>query len=148
MRKIISTLTFLVISASVSFGQVDNTYAKTLEKLFEVSGSEESYKAAIKQMATMFKQQYSDIDNEFWNDFEKEFLNTSLNDIVEMLVPVYMKYMTEEDLKEMINFYQTPIGIKYAKSTPLIMQESMQVGQQWGLKIGKEFQEKMNEKGY
>ena len=65
-----------------------------------------------------------------------------------MLVPVYLKYMTKEDLEEMIKFYQTPVGSKFAKSTPLIMQESMQVGQKWGMKIGEDFKKKMKEKGY
>ena len=78
----------------------------------------------------------------------KEFLNTSLDDLVEMLVPVYSKYMTQGDLEKLIEFYQTPVGKKYAKSTPMITQESMQVGQQWGMKIGQEFEKKMKEKGY
>ena len=56
--------------------------------------------------------------------------------------------MTLEDLKEIIRFYQTPVGQKFAKSTPLIMQESMQIGQQWGMKLGLEITKKLEEKGY
>ncbi|MEC8831971.1 MAG: DUF2059 domain-containing protein [Bacteroidota bacterium] len=48
----------------------------------------------------------------------------------------------------MIQFFETPVGKKYAASTPLILQESMQVGQQWGMKIGQDFQRKLQEKGY
>jgi hypothetical protein len=50
--------------------------------------------------------------------------------------------------EKIIEFYQTPVGKKYAEKTPLIMQESMQVGQQWGMKIGQEFQNKLQEQGY
>ena len=55
---------------------------------------------------------------------------------------------TKEDLEEFIKFYQTPVGKKFAKNTPFIMQESMQIGQQWGMKIGENFKNKMKEKGY
>lgn len=65
-----------------------------------------------------------------------------------MLAPVYIKYMTIEDLKEMKIFYQIPVGKKYAISSPMIMQESMQVGQQWGKKLGEDVIKKLQEKGY
>ena len=148
MTKKFLTLSVLIFVSLTVFGQVDKEYSKTLKKMFEVSGTEESYQAVIKQMFTMFKQQYSDVETDVWVAFEKEFSKTSLNDLTEMLVPVYSKYMTIEDVKELIKFYETPVGKKFAKNTPLIMQESMQVGQEWGMKIGQEFEKKMKEKGY
>lgn len=148
MKKIISILTLLLVFTTISFGQVDTNYRKTLKKMFEVSGTEESYKTVITQLITMFKQQYSDVSDEIWDELANEFLKTSLNDLVDMLVPIYKKYLTQNDLEELIKFYYTPVGKKFAKNTPLIMQESMQVGQQWGVKIGQEFKKKMKEKGY
>ena len=59
-----------------------------------------------------------------------------------------MKYMTKEDLEDLIKFYQSPIGKKFAKNTPMIVQESMQIGQEWGMKIGEDFAKKMKKKGY
>ena len=148
MRKVLSVFSFLVLLSISTYGQVDKEYSKTLTKMFEVSGAEQSYQAAIKQMFVMFKQQYSTVEASIWSELEKEFSEATINDLTEMLVPVYLKYMTKEDLEEMIKFYQTPVGSKFAKSTPLIMQESMQVGQKWGMKIGEDFKKKMKEKGY
>jgi uncharacterized protein len=147
MKKIISILALSLAFIAFSFGQAEKDYSKTLKEMFKVSGTEESYQAAIKQMMVMFKQQSPNVDAAIWDEFEKEFSKTSINDLVEMLVPVYSKYMTEEDLKEMIKFYQTPVGQKFAKSTPLIMQESMQIGQQWGMKIGQDITTKVKELG-
>jgi hypothetical protein len=130
MTRRILTFALLFTVCFTAFGQADKEYSKTLKKMFEVSGSEESYQAAIKQMFTMFKQQYSNVKPDVWDDFEKEFSKTSLNDLTEMLVPVYFKYMTLSDLQE------------------LIKQESMQIGQQWGIKLGQDFEKKMKEKGY
>lgn len=148
MTKRVLTFSLLVFLSLTSFSQEDKQYTKTLNKMFEVSGTEESYQVAIKQMFTIFKQQYPSLEVEIWTDLEKEFSKTSLNELTKMLVPVYSKYMTLEDLNELIKFYNTPTGKKYAKSTPLITQESMQVGKQWGMKIGQDFVEKMKHMGY
>lgn len=148
MKKIITVLAFTLAFIAFSFGQSNDDYAKTLKEMFSVSGSEESYQAAIKQMFVMFKQQKSDIAPAVWEELENEFSKTSINDLVVMIAPVYEKYLTQKDLEEMIKFYQTPLGQKYAKCTPFITQESMQIGQQWGMKIGQEIATKLQERGY
>ena len=98
MKKIISILTFSLAFLAFSFGQSDADYLTTLKKMFKVSGAEESYQSALKQMVVMFKQQSPDVELSVWEEFEKEFSNTSINEIVELLVPVYKKYMTQEGL--------------------------------------------------
>ena len=148
MKKIACISLLFLASVTFSNAQGNTEYKAKLKKMFEVSGSEKSYKVAIEQMFTMFKQQKTAVPDSVWQQFEGEFLKTSLDDLVEMLEPVYVKSLTQDDLQQLIAFYQTPIGLKYAKQTPVIMQESMQVGQQWGRKIATEFQEKLKAKGY
>ena len=148
MKKVISILVLIVAFSSVSFAQSDAKYEKTLKKMFKVSGSEQTYQVAITQMLELFRKQYPDIDAEIWDEAEKEFEKASLNDLTEFLTPVYQKYFTQEELKELIKFYKSPIGKKMAKNSPFIMKESMEVGQKWGAKMGEEFVEKMKKKGY
>jgi hypothetical protein len=71
-----------------------------------------------------------------------------MTDLVKMLVPVYKKHLTLADVEGLITFYKSPVGQKFAKKTPMITQESMQIGQQWGMVIGQKFADKMKEKGY
>lgn len=146
MRKIIIIITILC-GTLTTFAQTDN-YKASLKKMLEAGGTEATFKVAIKQMFEMFKKQYPNIPDNVWADFEKEFSQTSMNDLVDMLAPVYEKHMTQADLDNISQFFQTPIGKKYAASSPLIMQESMQVGQQWGMKVAQKFQERLKEKGY
>lgn len=148
MKKFLFIVVFIIATTSLSFGQVDESYSKTLKTMFEVSGTEDSYKGAITQMFNMFKQQYPEVDAAIWTDYKAEFMKTSLDDLVKMMTPVYNTYLTEKDLQEIIKFYKSPIGKKLGKSTPMITQESMKLGQQWGMKISEEFKKKMTEKGY
>ncbi|MDF0705790.1 DUF2059 domain-containing protein [Flagellimonas okinawensis] len=148
MTKKLLIVALVHLLSFTAFGQTDGEYSKTLKRMFEVSGTEISFQTAIKQMFSMFREQYPTIETEIWVDLEKEFSKTSLNELTEMLVPVYSKHLNQQDLEDLIQFFETPVGKKYAASTPLILQESMQVGQQWGMKIGQDFQRKLQEKGY
>ena len=59
-----------------------------------------------------------------------------VDEIITRLAPVYAKYYTTQDLKELIAFYKGPLGQKHIKVTPSVMQESM-------VETVKYFQEKM-----
>lgn len=145
MKRTLSLCVFAFMLLATTFAQTENKYAETLKEMFNVSGSEQAYEVAITQMVTIFKQQKTGVSDEIWNELEAEFKKTSMEDLTEMMIPVYKKHLSLQDLEEMIAFYKTPIGQKYAKATPLIMQESMQVGAQWGAQIGEKMQKRISE---
>lgn len=148
MKKALITLVVILTTFSASFAQNNDTYKVTLRKMLQTAGTEAAFSTVMKQMFTMLKQQKSTVPEAVWVDFEKEFSKTSLDDLVNMFTPIYQKHFTEADLQKLIEFYQTPVGKKMAEKTPLIMQESMQVGQEWGKKLGEQFHEKLKAKGY
>ncbi|MEW6209522.1 MAG: DUF2059 domain-containing protein [Acidobacteriota bacterium] len=45
--------------------------------------------------------------------------------------PLYDKYFTEEELKDLVAFYETPTGQKSIKVMPALFQESFQKAQEW-----------------
>lgn len=138
----------LVLVATCSFSQENSTYKSSLQKLIQVSGSEFAYKGVINQMISMFKQQQSNVPSEFWDEFAAELNKDAIGQLINMILPVYQKHLTEADLKGIIAFYETPVGKKYAEKTPLITQESMLAGQEWGKKIGEKVTDKLRDKGY
>ncbi len=147
MKTTLTTAILVLACIASGFGQVNADYKATLKKMFEVSGSQETFKTAVTQMSAMFKQN-SQVPDDVWADLEREFLLTSMDQLADMLTPVYEKHLTKADLQQVIEFYKTPAGVKFAAKTPLIMKESMQVGQEWGMKIGQQLQQKIKEKGY
>lgn len=44
------------------------------------------------------------------------------------MADVYLKYFTVNDIKELIKFYQTPVGQKFVKNQSQIMLESAEIG--------------------
>ena len=61
--------------------------------------------------------------------------------------PVYQKYLTLDDLKKIVAFYETPVGKKLGVSTPAMMTEGMQIGQQLGMEIANELQKDLDAQG-
>ena len=68
----------------------------------------------------------------FWNEFRKEL---SADELVKLIIPLYDKHLTHPEIKELIKFYETPVGKKMIAVMPAITAESMQAGQQWGMDI-------------
>ncbi|MCA1563361.1 MAG: DUF2059 domain-containing protein [Acidobacteria bacterium] len=62
------------------------------------------------------------------------------------IAEVYARHFTVDELREMIAFYESPIGRKVTESLPVVAQESMQVGMGWALKRMPEVQRKIQER--
>lgn len=148
MIKKITTFVVAMLILTSAHAQTTGSYETTLKKYFEVSGSMQAFKSAISSIMANYKNMRTDIPVEFWNELETELGTTSMGDLVKMMEPIYQKHLTEDELKAIIAFYATPAGKKLAEKTPVIMQESMQAGQQWGMAIGSKVAQKMKDKGY
>lgn len=50
----------------------------------------------------------------------------NLEEVLEELVPIYDQYFSEQDLRRLITFYESPLGQKVLKTAPLILKDSME----------------------
>lgn len=152
--KIIGTkvlLLMLLFTASTCFanqGVNDDEYAKDVKHLFQVNGSANSFKQSIKTMIEHFKSQESNVPESYWEKTEEEFLKTSFDDLYNMIVPIYRKNLSHEDVKAMIAFFESDAGKRIAQKTPAITAESMQVGMIWGQEVGRRIHEDIQSKGF
>ena len=56
---------------------------------------------------------------------------------------IYAKYFSPEDIRQMITFYETPVGAKSIEVMPELMTESMQVTMRWMAKINPVIRERV-----
>jgi hypothetical protein len=64
--------------------------------------------------------------------FEKFHSKMDLQKLIDLAVPLYDKYYTDEDIKGLIQFYETPLGRKTVKALPNLMGELTDAGQKMG----------------
>jgi hypothetical protein len=138
-----SIVLFLTVLSICSYAQTA-TKTANIRKLLELTGSGKIGVQVAQNMIVSFKKVYPSVPEEFWEGFKKE-LNSEV--LVEMVIPIYDKYYTETEIKELTDFYATPIGRKVITVTPLISQESMQAGQKWGKELGEKLYKDLNDKG-
>jgi len=70
--------------------------------------------------------------------FDKFHSKVDPQEMLGLAVPVYDKYLSDADIKTLIEFYSSPVGQKMVKVLPNIMSESGERGRQWGERIGRE----------
>lgn len=150
MKKLILCFFIFLAFGNNTFAQeeISDDYKNAVKKMLQLAGSESTFKVALEQMIQLFKQQKSQVPESVWDELSIEFSKVSIDDLMNMLVPVYHKHFTIDDIKQLIAFYESPIGKKYAEKTPLISKESMQAGADWGRLLGQKVVERLKEKGY
>jgi hypothetical protein len=142
---IIKTIVVLSFCLTTVFTNAQsNSKQEKIQQMLELTGAGKLGIQVMNQMMTNFKSTYPKVDQEFWNDFKKE---VKAEDIVNLMIPIYDKHYSEKDIEQLILFYKSPIGRKTIAVTPLITQESMVAGQQWGMATGRKVIEKLKEKG-
>jgi hypothetical protein len=65
--------------------------------------------------------------------------------VIDLLVPIYAKYLTKSDVAGLIAFFKSPVGRKLATVTPAISFESTKAGQQWAASIAPGLQLKLRQ---
>lgn len=122
--------------------QVSDSKEKAIRDFLEITKADQMGKQIMDQMMAMFAMQAPGIPIEFWEAAMEEMATL---EFVEMIVPLYGKYFTESEINDLIAFHKTPTGQKLLSVQPQLMQESMQVGQKWGMEMGQRIEKRATE---
>jgi uncharacterized protein len=106
-----------------------------IDRMLKLTGMEKLLDQMATQMITGLRGSMKDVPPDFWDRFAKKVHGS---DVLELLVPLYDKYYSLEDLRAVNAFYSSPAGQRMVSTLPQIMNESMVVGQKWGQKLGEE----------
>lgn len=125
--------------------KIDPTKEADIRRLLELTGAKIAAEKSMKAMMELSRTSLAKSlpQNEGSQKFVELFfkkLETKLkmDDLLELVLPIYDKHLTEEDVRELIQFYETPLGQRTAKIFPQILQESQSVGAQWGQEVGRQ----------
>jgi len=124
MKKILVTLS-LILATNFAFAQ-DDANALAME-VIKKSGATVTMEMAKNQILAMIPEAKH---QEFSKDFDA--LLPSLN---EKLSVMYTEVYTVEDLKEMIAFYDTPVGKKMSDSAGKVFEKTNMIQQEWGMEL-------------
>lgn len=116
-----------------------------IRKLIEITGSKKAVALMLPQMLAPMKSSFPQVPDQFWQETAEEF---KIDELVDRLVPIYDKYYTHDDIRGIIAFYQSPLGLKLISTQPQVMQESLAVGQAFGQEIAIRVAARLKKEGY
>lgn len=70
--------------------------------------------------------------------FEKFHSKMNMQALLGLAIPIYDKYFSDEDIKGLIRFYQTPIGQKMVQALPKLTGELSEAGQKMGGEVARQ----------
>jgi hypothetical protein len=116
-----------------------------IRKLIELTGAANVSADALRQIIAPLRAGFPQVPSEFWDSFVKEVRSDELIDLV---VPIYDKYYTLEEIRDLTRFYQSPVGQKTIKVLPKLSAEAIDAGQEWGRIVADRAMRKLKDKGY
>ena len=126
MKKLIFIL-FVIIGTSTFAQETEgDSFQKKAVKLIELTSGQ--------QFEIISEPIVNQIPEENRVEFKKE-LKASLKGLYVKLAEIYREEFTEDELDEILAFYDTPVGKKMVETTPKVMEKAMTVGQQWGMEL-------------
>jgi hypothetical protein len=105
--------------------------------------------AFVQQLTNILKKTNPEIDPRALEILKKEVMALIHEEMVEkeslqkLIYPIYHKYLTLEEIRELVRFYKTPVGKKAISVMPKMAQEAMQAGQAWGQSLGPVIQQRV-----
>ena len=141
---LIVTLALACIVASLAYGQVAREKEREIRKLLEVTGTTKTMPEVMDQMIAEFRKALPDVPSQFWDDFRKEI---NIDELVSLMVPVYDKHLSLEDIKAANAFFATPAGKHFAEKMSIMSAEGFEVGRKWGEAKGRLVADRLKEKG-
>lgn len=126
--------------------KIDPTKEADIRHLLEATGAKALGAQAEAQMLSQMKEQLDSDTAHLFSDSERseKFMASffqrvrsrfNMDALTKQLISVYDKYFTDEDIKSLTHFYETPVGQRALKAMPLVMHNSLVIGSQFGQKI-------------
>lgn len=124
MKKLILAVAIILVS---QFGMAQDAFKADVLKVLKASGSGAQMELAKEEVM-------ASIPEENRADFSKDF-DASLPSLYDKMVKVYMEAFTHDEVKQMLKFYDSPVGKKITEKAGELTKKNMVAAQEWGMEL-------------
>jgi uncharacterized protein len=140
--------TVALLCVLLCFGRTTGSAQATdanVVRLLKLSGSDAVGLQMIDLMMPSLQKMAPQVPMEIWQRLRNAI---DAGGMIDRLVPVYAAHYSDEEVLQLIAFYETPLGKKVVRETPAVMRESYSVGQEWGQAILRDIIQELRRLGY
>jgi len=93
--------------------------------------------AAMEQQVPAQRASNPRIPAVFWDRFLEQ-ARARRGELEEGYVKLYDRHFTADELRQLLAFYDSPIGRRFLEVQPVLLRDGITMGQEWGQRIGAE----------
>ena len=122
MKKLILSVVVLLVT---QLTMAQDSFKADVIKVLKASGSAAQMEAAKEQIKEMIPEAKAE-------EFSKEF-DATLPSLYDEMAKVYMETYTQEDIKAMLKFYESPVGKKITEKAGELYKKNMEAAKEWSM---------------
>ncbi len=149
---LLATAMLLTAGAAVRPGRAqtvflaDTTKVAIIRQLLAKTGAVDQALAMMEANVQAQRAANPRIPAVFWDRFVEQ-ARARRGELAELMTTAYVSYFTAEDLRQLLAFYDSPIGAKLLSVQPELTRQSLAAGQRWGSLIGADVARKLAAEG-
>ena len=126
-------------------------YAQSLEEkitnLLELDGTFNNIENLINETIEQQKKENIGVSDQYWEALKNKASKKSLNELKDMVVPIYTEIYSESNIDNLITFYNSETGKLITENQPIII-EKLSLGlMQWSQNLNSYIIEEINNRG-
>ncbi|WP_142784451.1 DUF2059 domain-containing protein [Changchengzhania lutea] len=127
MKKVLLVCLFIVVISAQAQAQEETNFKNETIEFLKLTGAGDAFEKAIGQIGAMVPE----VNKEA---FSKE-ARATLPPLYEKMAALYMEAFTQDEIHELVDFYNTDLGKKLASKQLELTQKAMMFGQSWGMEV-------------
>jgi hypothetical protein len=159
LKRVLLVVALLAVAPWAGAMATDEEKHQNIAKLVEMTGTLQNATALLDrmlpQMIDVIRKSNPEIPPQVLDALEKDGkdeFHKALPELIEPIIAIYDANYSAEEVRQLLDFYQSPLGRKMIERMPQITQQSMAVGSAWGQSAGERVAERIRvsakQKGY
>jgi hypothetical protein len=159
LKRVLLVIALLAVAPWADARATDAEKHQNIAKLVEITGTLQYATALLDrmlpQMIDVIRKSNPEIPQQVLDALEKDGkdeFHKALPELIEPIIAIYDANYSAEEVRQLLDFYQSPLGRKMIERMPQITQQSMAVGSAWGQSAGERVAERIRvsakQKGY
>lgn len=146
MKNLALTILMLFALGGVAHAQNDSR-EETLRRLIVLSTPQNIIDMMSEQMVEPLRA-IIEAPEEYWDEAREKVGDMLIEAMQEMMLPIVDEYYTDDELRELLRFHESPLGIKSNAIVPRVLEASYRTGNELGNRIMEALASDMHQKGY
>lgn len=119
--------------------------AADIKRLLDLTGGSRLGERMLDRLIENQRRAMPDVPHSVWDEARRAF---ETRDLLELIAGVWDRHFTHDEILGLIAFYESPLGTRLREMQPVILEESLYAGEEWGRRALEKLQEKLLQKGF